>query len=95
MDFEVPIKQCWEIPVAGRPVDEGLHLLVSSPNRSDVVFISDDFGQAEVLQQEQGPYDLSSSTLACDTAEETVIQVTSSAITVITTADQYALLPSV
>ncbi|KAK8011479.1 mono-functional DNA-alkylating methyl methanesulfonate N-term-domain-containing protein [Apiospora arundinis] len=87
MDYEIPVKHCWPVPLPDHEVDGGLHLLLSSPNRSDLLFISDDFTQAELTAQLDVPYDLSSSTLACSVTDGSAIQVTAGALTIVTPDD--------
>lgn len=88
MDFEIPVKHCWPVPLPDYLRHGGLHLLLSSPNKSDLLFISDDFGQAELMIQQSVPYDLSSSTLACLASDDITIQVTTGALTIVTDDDK-------
>ncbi|KAK8091161.1 mono-functional DNA-alkylating methyl methanesulfonate N-term-domain-containing protein [Apiospora phragmitis] len=86
-DFEIPVKHCWPVPLPNYLRHGGLHLLLSSPNKSDLLFISDDFCQAELMIQQAVPYDLSSSTLACSASDGITVQVTAGALTIVTTED--------
>ncbi|KAK7957135.1 uncharacterized protein PG986_006357 [Apiospora aurea] len=86
-DFEIPVKHCWPIPLPNYQSHGGLHLLLSSPNKSDILYISDDFFQAELMTQHMVPYDLSSSTLACATSDDITVQVTAGALTIVTNDD--------
>lgn len=88
MDFEIPVKHCWPVPLPDYLRHGGLHLLLSSPNKSDLLFISDDFGQAELMIQKSVPYDLSSSTLACSASDDITIQITTGALTIVTDDDK-------
>ena len=65
--------------------------MLSSPNKSDILFIADDFCQAELMTQLAVPYDLSSSTLACSTSDDITVQVTAGALTIVTNEDKCVL----
>ncbi|KAM0809922.1 putative Mono-functional DNA-alkylating methyl methanesulfonate N-term-domain-containing protein [Seiridium cardinale] len=94
LDCGDPIKQCWTMSCPGSNSDAEFYLLVSFPNRSDIWQVNIDSSEVISQGQDEVPYDLSSSTLAAHELDDgTIVQVTSSSVTVITSTDSTRHFP--
>ncbi|KAI0132776.1 thermotolerance protein [Xylariales sp. AK1849] len=88
LECGLPIRQCWAMPCPGnsgkKAEDKETHLLLALPNESLVLHVTGNLSQATVKGQEDVPYDLASSTLATQELDDTIIQVTTGSVTIIT-----------
>lgn len=77
VDYQVPIRQSWMFPAHLEDSSKGFHILLSLPDRSAILHLSEDLVDAEEPDPEAIPYDLSSRTIAANrTSSNMIVQVT-------------------
>lgn len=78
------IRQCWAISDFDGTVEDGFFLLLALPNGSAVLHLHGDLSEPSEREHDTIPYDLTSTTLAAQEANDTIVQVTTNYITVVT-----------
>ncbi|TPX14965.1 uncharacterized protein E0L32_004795 [Thyridium curvatum] len=88
VDYEVPIRDAWIFPAHLGCPDRGFHILLSMPDRSTVLHLSDDYNEIAETDPHSLPYDLSARTIVATQLSDTMaLQVTENYV-VISTASQ-------
>ncbi len=64
VDYKVPIREAWVFPAHLSSPNHGLHVLLSLPDRSATLYLSENLSQVEDLDSEAVEYDLTSRTIA-------------------------------
>lgn len=84
IDYQAPVRQCWIFPANLNDPSEGFHLLLSLPDRTAVLHLSENLAEASEVDTETVGYDLSSRTIAArQIAKTTIVQVTENALAVV------------
>jgi len=91
IDYGVEIRDAWIFPSKHLYGAPGYHLILSMPDSSAVLQLSEDFSQAQEPVEASGKYDLSSPTLAVAHFEHLIIQITTEAVLLISPDRRYVI----
>lgn len=84
IEYESAARKTWLFPAHATDASHGFYMLVSMPDKSSILHLSQDLGQVDVPDLDTVPFDLSSRTLAATrTSDHLAIQVTEQSITVV------------
>jgi hypothetical protein len=89
LDYGSGVKQAWLIPSSHPASPKGFHLLLSMPDRSIAVYLSEDFSLASVLNPDTISYDLSSPTLAVACSDQLTVQLTKGFVALVGPGNRY------
>lgn len=92
LDYGSELREAWVFPSNHVHGAAGFHLVLSMPDSSAVLQLSEDFSQAQEPASAISKYDLSSSTLAVAHSERLVIQITRASIVLIRPDRRYDLV---
>ncbi|KAI1090177.1 hypothetical protein F5B19DRAFT_335218 [Rostrohypoxylon terebratum] len=84
LTYSANVKQCWALSNYKGNIEDGFLLLLALPNGSSVLHLSRDLSEASEKDPDATPYDLTSTTLTAQDANDAAVQVTPNYITVST-----------
>ncbi|KAI0899955.1 hypothetical protein F4806DRAFT_271996 [Annulohypoxylon nitens] len=85
LTYSSNVKQCWALSNYDGDIEDGFLLLLALPNGSSVLHLSRDLSEVSERDHDATPYDLTSTTLTAQDANDVSVQVTTNYITVSTT----------
>ncbi|KAK3368990.1 mono-functional DNA-alkylating methyl methanesulfonate N-term-domain-containing protein [Lasiosphaeria ovina] len=80
LEYGAGVKEVWLFPSSHSGAPQDHHLLLSMPDCSIILNLSEDFAQASELEPGSTPYDLSSPTLAVSHSDHFTVQITKQSI---------------
>ncbi|KAI1083620.1 mono-functional DNA-alkylating methyl methanesulfonate N-term-domain-containing protein [Whalleya microplaca] len=84
LTYSSHIRQCWAISTLDESLEDGFYLLLALPHRSAVLHLSGSLTEVSEKDDDTIPYDLSSTTLAAEDADNRVVQITTTHIILVT-----------
>lgn len=87
LEYGIGVKQAWVFR-SHFSSDLGFHLLLSMPDRTTILHLSDDLSQATEPDPAAIQYDISSRTLAATASDELITQVTENFIVLLSQSNR-------
>ncbi|GAW18637.1 hypothetical protein ANO14919_081180 [Xylariales sp. No.14919] len=92
--YSSPIKRCWAIPSFSGMPEDGFFMLLALPGNSALLHISHDLSEVSEKVQSASEFDLLSTTLAVHVSKDTVVQITTMHVTIVSPTSCYQHLIS-
>ncbi|KAK0643484.1 mono-functional DNA-alkylating methyl methanesulfonate N-term-domain-containing protein [Cercophora newfieldiana] len=83
LEYGAEVKEAWLLPSRNAVEEKGFHLLLSMPDCSALLHLSEDLATARMARSELLAYDLSASTLALSYSGQVIVQVTMRSVVLI------------